>query len=63
MGMIVIFQFLRPIISVALGKNAYDEKFVNRVAAHTIDLFLNGAGARTKISRSQRKVRRSAGKR
>ena len=60
MGMIVIFQFLRPIISVALGKTAYDEKFVNRVAAHTIDLFLNGAAAEgrpKKSSRAQRKGR------
>jgi len=45
MGMVVIFQFLRPIISVALGKTEYDERFVNRVAAHTIDLFLYGAVA------------------
>ena len=43
MGMVVIFQFLRPIISVALGKTQYDQAFVDRVAAHTIDLFLNGA--------------------
>jgi TetR/AcrR family transcriptional regulator len=43
MGMVVIFQFLRPIISVALGKTQYDKAFVDRVAAHTIDLFLNGA--------------------
>ena len=43
MGMVVIFQFLRPIISVALGKTQYDRAFVDRVAAHTIDLFLNGA--------------------
>src|SRR5260370_372409 len=27
MGMVVIFQFLRPIISVALGKTEYDERF------------------------------------
>lgn len=43
MGMVVIFQFLRPIISVALGETKYDERFVDRIAAHTIDLFLNGA--------------------
>jgi TetR/AcrR family transcriptional regulator len=43
MGMVVIFQFLRPIISVALGKTEYDERFVTRVATHTIDLFLYGA--------------------
>ncbi len=43
MGMVVIFQFLKPIISIALGKTQYDKAFVDRVAAHTIDLFLNGA--------------------
>jgi len=42
MGMVVIFQFLRPFIAVALGKSEYDAKFVNRIAAHTIDIFLNG---------------------
>jgi len=42
MGMVVIFQFLRPFISVALGKTEYDDRFVNRIAVHTIDLFLNG---------------------
>ena len=45
MGMVVIFQFLRPVISVALGKTEYNERFVRRVAAHTIDLFLYGAVA------------------
>lgn len=43
MGMIVIFQFLRPIISVALGSATFDDRFVTRIASHTIDLFLNGA--------------------
>lgn len=43
MGMVVIFQFLRPIISVVLGAARYDEQFVTRIASHTIDLFLNGA--------------------
>jgi hypothetical protein len=46
MGMVVIFQFLRPVISVALGKTKYDERFVDRIGAHTIDLFLNGAAAK-----------------
>lgn len=60
MGMVVIFQFLRPIISVALGKTKYDERFVNRIAAHTIDLFLNGAaneGTRLKKSATAAKKR------
>ena len=45
MGMVVIFQFLRPFISAALGKTEYDDRFVNRIAAHTIDLFLNGVAS------------------
>ena len=49
MGMVVIFQFLRPIISVVLGKTEYDERFVKRVASHTIDLFLNGAASSSGI--------------
>ena len=67
MGMVVIFQFLRPIISVVLGKTAYDEKFVNRITAHTIDLFLNGAAAdesqSKKTALALRKGRRSAARR
>ena len=58
MGMVVIFQFLRPFISVALGKTEYDDRFVNRIAAHTIDLFFNGVvsdGARTKPPTTDRK--------
>jgi hypothetical protein len=50
MGMVVIFQFLRPIISVVLGTTNYDPKFVNRIATHTIDLFLNGAAHRDEQS-------------
>ena len=63
MGMVVIFQFLRPIISVALGSTEYDEPFVGRVAAHTLDLFLHGAvadrKATTKSIRSASSNRRS----
>jgi TetR/AcrR family transcriptional regulator len=42
-GMIVIFQIAQPIISVALGRERYDEEFVERIADHTVGLFLNGA--------------------
>ena len=45
MGMVVIFQFLRPFISAALGTTEYDTGFINRISAHTIDLFLNGVVA------------------
>lgn len=57
MGMIVVFQFFRPIISVALGKSDYDERFIKRISAHTIDLFLKGAEASGKTS-----TRKTAGK-
>jgi TetR/AcrR family transcriptional regulator len=43
MGMLMIFQVFRPVISLALNKPVYDEAFIKRVAAHTADLFLNGA--------------------
>jgi TetR/AcrR family transcriptional regulator len=43
MGMIVIFQAFRPVISVALNRATYDEAFIKRVALHTADLYLNGA--------------------
>ncbi len=63
MGMVVIFQFLRPFISVALGKTEYDDRFVNRIAVHTIDLFLNGVVShRTRTRRpstARKKTRRS----
>jgi len=65
MGMVVIFQFLRPIISVALGKTEYDERFVGRVAAHTIDLFLFGAvaGQRLPAKPTRRSSTRKTAKR
>ena len=65
MGMVVIFQFLRPIISVALGKTEYDERFVGRVAAHTIDLFLFGAvaGKRLPAKPTRRSSTRKTAKR
>ena len=50
MGMVVIFQFLRPIISIVLGTTDYDERFVSRIASHTIDLFFNGAGSDGKLA-------------
>jgi|SRR5947209_8596171 len=44
-GMIVVFQLVRPIITLGLGKLQFDERFIERLAAHTVDLFLNGAVA------------------
>jgi TetR/AcrR family transcriptional regulator len=44
-GMILIFQIAQPLISVTLGRNRYDEKFVQRIADHTVNLFLTGAGS------------------
>jgi AcrR family transcriptional regulator len=48
MGMLMIFQVFRPVIALVLNKPVYDEAFIRRVAAHTADLFLNGAQNRTK---------------
>lgn len=44
MGMIVIFQIIKPVISGALGKDGFDAQFIKRLSTHTIDLFLKGAG-------------------
>jgi TetR/AcrR family transcriptional regulator len=43
MGMLMVFQAFRPVISIALNRTEYDEDFIKRVAAHTTDLFLHGA--------------------
>jgi TetR/AcrR family transcriptional regulator len=42
-GMVLIFQIAHPLISVVQGRERYDEKFVRRVADHTVSLFLDGA--------------------
>jgi TetR/AcrR family transcriptional regulator len=42
-GMIIVFQLIRPLITHGLGKVKFDERFIERLAAHTVDLFLNGA--------------------
>jgi AcrR family transcriptional regulator len=51
MGMIVVFQLIRPIISFALGETEYDKRFIKRLSAHTVDLFMNGAGSDSKSPR------------
>ena len=42
-GMIVVFQLLRPIITLGLGQLKFDDRFIERLAAHTVELFLDGA--------------------
>jgi AcrR family transcriptional regulator len=42
-GMIIVFQLIRPLIARGLGNIQFDEGFIERLAAHTVDLFLNGA--------------------
>jgi len=62
MGMILVFQFMKPFISLGLGGIQYDEGFIKRLSAHTIDLFLNGAaGASDQVAakkKPQRNLRR-----
>jgi TetR/AcrR family transcriptional regulator len=53
-GMIIVFQLLRPLIALGLGKIPFDDRFIERLAAHTVDLFFNGAASPD---------RRAAGKR
>ena len=42
-GMIIVFQLIRPIIALGLGNIKFDDCFIERLAAHTVDIFLNGA--------------------
>ena len=42
-GMIIVFQLIRPLVAIGLGKIQFDDRFIERLAAHTVDLFLNGA--------------------
>jgi AcrR family transcriptional regulator len=53
-GMIIVFQLIRPLIAIGLGKVRFDDHFIERLATHTVDLFLNGAASPD---------RRAAGKR
>jgi len=47
-GMIIVFQLIRPLIAIGLGKIQYDDRFIERLAVHTVDLFLNGAASPAK---------------
>jgi AcrR family transcriptional regulator len=44
MGMLIVFQLIHPVLSSVTGATT-DKKAVKRLAAHTVDLFLNGAKA------------------
>ena len=62
MGMILVFQFMRPFISFAIGNLEYDERFIKRLSNHTVDLFLNGAAGGAEKD-GQAKRRRTKGRR
>lgn len=61
-GMILIFQFIRPVISLGISNIEYDERFIKRLSSHTVDLFLNGA-ARDAKKAGQKKRPASKGRR
>jgi AcrR family transcriptional regulator len=44
-GMIIVFQLIRPLIAIGLGKIQFDDRFIERLAVHTVNLFLNGAAS------------------
>jgi AcrR family transcriptional regulator len=58
-GMILIFQFIKPLISLGPGKIQYDEDFIKRLSDHTVDLFLNGAAAAGEKAVSSKKKQRA----
>jgi AcrR family transcriptional regulator len=59
MGMILVFQFMRPFISSGLGNIQYDERFIKRLSNHTIDLFLNGASIAVERTAASKKKQRA----
>ncbi|MGA9774157.1 MAG: TetR family transcriptional regulator [Blastocatellia bacterium] len=58
-GMILIFQFIRPLVSLGPVKIQYDEHFIKRLSNHTIDLFLNGAGEKAAGSKKKQRANKS----
>ena len=69
MGMILVFQLIQPVIPLAIEKGGYDEAFIKRLSAHTVDLFLHGAigtgkkpsvKARGNSTKKQRSAKRGA---
>ena len=63
MGMIIVFQLIRPIIAMGLGHIQLDERFIERLATHTIDLFLNGAASSDTSSAGKRAKQPAAARR
>jgi hypothetical protein len=53
-GMVLIFQVAQPLISVILGKEKYDNEFIERLSDHTVDLFLNGARSVKRKSKNKK---------
>jgi len=47
-GMIIVFQLIRPLVAIGLGKIQFDDRFIEQLAVHTVDLFLNGAASPAK---------------
>jgi TetR/AcrR family transcriptional regulator len=62
-GMIVVFQLIRPLIAQGLGKVKFDDQFIERLAAHTVDLFLNGAAGPSRRSAGKRAKQAAAARR
>ena len=62
-GMIVVFQLIRPLIALGLGKVKFDDQFIERLAAHTVDLFLNGAADPGKRAAGKRAKQAAAARR
>lgn len=60
-GMILIFQFIRPLISLGPINIQYDEQFIKRLSNHTIDLFLNGVTGADKKAAGSKAAKRKRG--
>jgi len=63
LGMVIVFQVVRPVASILLDHQEYDERFINRVSQHTIELFFRGAAADRKSATPSRSRRSAKAKR
>lgn len=60
LGMVIVFQVMRPVIARVLDQPNYDEAFIKRLSRHTADLFLHGAQRQT-TAEATRATGRKAG--
>ena len=62
-GMIIVFQLARPLLALGAGIIEFDERFIDRLTKHTLDLFLNGVASPSQKAEKQSTSRKAAPRR